>query len=238
ACGDADGHPARSHAGARLGPLRGKRRHRRRADGALLSLLAERRRDLCADRLRRRHHGRLRQRARRDAGRPDRRLDPGALGLLFRAHLQGRHRLRPLRRAAVAPAARPPGNGVMRWTSLALAAALLLLYPWLVAGADSAAFLQDMGALVLLAAIGASAWNIIGGDAGQIRVGHAMFFGVGAYLPLIVYTQWQLPPLAGVPLGIAVSLVLALVVGVPTFRLVGHYFSMATIAVAELVRIV
>jgi branched-chain amino acid transport system permease protein len=125
----------------------------------------------------------------------------------------------------------------MRWASLAVAAALLL-YPWLVAGTDSAAFLQDMGALVLLAAIGASAWNIIGGYAGQISVGHAMFFGVGAYLPLIVYTQWQLPPLAGVPLGIAVSLVLALVVGVPTFRLVGHYFSMATIAVAELVRIV
>jgi len=125
----------------------------------------------------------------------------------------------------------------MRWAWLAVAAALLL-YPWLVAGTDSAAFLQDMGALVLLAAIGASAWNIIGGYAGQISVGHAMFFGVGAYLPLIVYTQWQLPPLAGVPLGIAVSLVLALVVGVPTFRLVGHYFSMATIAVAELVRIV
>jgi branched-chain amino acid transport system permease protein len=125
----------------------------------------------------------------------------------------------------------------MRWAWLAVAAALLL-YPWLVAGTDSAAFLQDMGALVLLAAIGASAWNIVGGYAGQISVGHAMFFGVGAYLPLIAYTQWQLPPVAGVPLGIAVSLVLALVVGVPTFRLVGHYFSMATIAVAELVRIV
>ena len=61
------------------------------------------------------------------------------------------------------------------------------LYPGLVAGTDSAAFLQDMGALVLLAAIGASAWNIVGGYAGQISVGHAMFFGAGAYLPLLLY---------------------------------------------------
>ena len=91
---------------------------------------------------------------------------------------------------------------------------------------------------MLLAAIGASAWNIIGGYAGQISVGHAMFFGAGAYMPLLVYQHWQLPPLVGVPLGIGASLVLALVIGVPTFRLQGHYFSMATIAVAELIRIV
>ncbi len=116
-------------------------------------------------------------------------------------------------------------------------AAALLAYPWAVAGSDGAAFLQDMGALVLLAAIGASAWNILGGYAGQISVGHAMFFGAGAYVPLLVYQHWQAPPLLGVPLGVAASLGIALIVGHPTFRLAGHYFSMATIAVAELVRI-
>ena len=121
----------------------------------------------------------------------------------------------------------------MRWALIALAAALLV-YPALVTNP----FYQDAGALVLLAAIGASAWNIVGGYAGQISVGHAMFFGVGAYLPLLVYQHWQLPPLAGIPLGIAASLLLALVIGLPTFRLQGHYFSMATIAVAELIRIV
>jgi len=65
-----------------------------------------------------------------------------------------------------------------------------------------------------------------------------MFFGTGAYLPLLVYRWTELPPVVGVPLGIAVSIVLALVVGFPTFRLKGHYFSMATLAVAELVRLV
>jgi branched-chain amino acid transport system permease protein len=125
----------------------------------------------------------------------------------------------------------------MRWGWPVLAAALLA-YPLLVAGTGSAAFLQDMGALVLLAAIGAAAWNIVGGYAGQISVGHAMFFGAGAYLPLLVYQHWQLPPLLGVPLGVGVSLAIALLIGFPTFRLLGHYFSMATIAVAELIRIV
>jgi branched-chain amino acid transport system permease protein len=121
----------------------------------------------------------------------------------------------------------------MRFGWIALAVGLLI-YPLII----SNPFYQDMGALVLLSAIGASAWNIIGGYAGQISVGHAMFFGVGAYLPLLFYQQWELPPLVGVPAGIVVSLVLALIVGLPTFRLLGHYFSMATIAVAELIRIV
>ncbi len=80
-------------------------------------------------------------------------------------------------------------------------------------------------------------WNIVGGYAGQVSVGHSMFFGVGAYTPLLFYHLWGLPPVAGVPAGILVSLGLALVVGMPTFRLQGHYFSMATIAVAELIRI-
>ncbi len=120
----------------------------------------------------------------------------------------------------------------MRWRRLALAAALLA-YPLLFRDA----FYQDMGALVLLQAISASAWNVVGGYAGQVSVGHAIFFGAGAYLPVLFYQLWQLPPLAGVPAGIAVSLVIAVIIGVPTFRLRGHYFSMATIAVAELLRL-
>ncbi|HZS81340.1 MAG TPA: branched-chain amino acid ABC transporter permease [Stellaceae bacterium] len=121
----------------------------------------------------------------------------------------------------------------MRWGWLAIAVALLL-YPWILTGP----FYERMGADLLLAAIAAAAWNILGGYAGQISVGHAVFYGIGAYVPLLVYTHWQLPPVLGIPAGILVSLAVAAVIGVPTFRLQGHYFSMATIAVAELVRIV
>jgi branched-chain amino acid transport system permease protein len=127
---------------------------------------------------------------------------------------------------------------IRRWgwgvpAAVALAALAALAAPALVPGA----FYHRMLALVLLSAISASAWNILGGYAGQISFGHAMFFGAGAYMPAFVYTQWHAAPIVGVPLGVAVSLAIALVIGVPTFRLRGHYFSMATIAVAELVRI-
>jgi branched-chain amino acid transport system permease protein len=114
-----------------------------------------------------------------------------------------------------------------------LLAAGLLLYPLAFTGA----FYRDIGVTFLLAAISASAWNIVGGYAGQVSVGHSMFFGLGAYTPLLVYTLWGWPPIAGIPLGIALSLALAVLIGLPTFRLTGHYFSMATIAVAELIRI-
>ena len=117
------------------------------------------------------------------------------------------------------------------WFVLGIA---LLLYPLLFTGA----LFQRFGALVLLWAIAASAWNIIGGLAGQVSVGHAVFFGAGAYLPLLVFNHLQWSPLAGVPLGVLLSMAVALVIGIPTFRLQGHYFSMATIAVAELIRLV
>jgi branched-chain amino acid transport system permease protein len=122
---------------------------------------------------------------------------------------------------------------MQRWLGL-VALVFFLVFPLLVSGE----FYERMAAEVLLAAIGASAWNIVGGYAGQVSVGHAIFFGAGAYVPLLVYTHWQLPPLVGVPFGILVSLAVAVVIGLPTFRLQGHYFSMATIAVAELIRIV
>jgi branched-chain amino acid transport system permease protein len=111
---------------------------------------------------------------------------------------------------------------------------VVLAYPF--AAADSPVY-GRLGALVLLAAIGASAWNIVGGYAGQVSVGHAVFFGVGAYSAVTAYVHLGLPPILGAPVGMALSVAIAAVIGVPTLRLSGHYFSMATIAVGELVRV-
>jgi branched-chain amino acid transport system permease protein len=111
---------------------------------------------------------------------------------------------------------------------------ILLGYPLIF----STPFQQRLGALILLSAIGASAWNIVGGYAGLISVGHAVFFGCGAYGALASYKYLSLPPIGGLPIGVVVSIGIAAIVGIPTLRLSGHYFSMATIAVAELVRLI
>jgi branched-chain amino acid transport system permease protein len=118
------------------------------------------------------------------------------------------------------------------WPSVALA--LVILYPLVF----TTPFQQRLGALILLYAIAASAWNIIGGYAGQVSVGHVVFFGCGAYASMAAYSHFALPPMVGIPAGIVSSVAIAAVVGVPTLRLSGHYFSMATIAVAELARLI
>jgi branched-chain amino acid transport system permease protein len=118
------------------------------------------------------------------------------------------------------------------WPSVALA--LVIAYPLLF----STPFQQRLGALILLYAIAASAWNIVGGYAGQVSVGHVVFFGCGAYASMAAYSHFALPPLVGIPVGVAAAVLIAAVIGVPTLRLSGHYFSMATIAVAELVRLI
>src|SRR3954467_13761831 len=118
------------------------------------------------------------------------------------------------------------------WPSVALA--LIIAYPLLF----STPFQQRLGALILLYAIAASAWNIVGGYAGQVSVGHVVFFGCGAYAAMGAYHHFQLSPLVGIPAGIVFAVGIAAVIGVPTLRLSGHYFSMATIAVAELARLI
>jgi len=118
------------------------------------------------------------------------------------------------------------------WPAVLLA--LVIAYPLLL----STPFQQRLGALVLLYAIAASAWNIVGGYAGQVSVGHVVFFGCGAYAAMGAYAHFGLPPLVGLPAGMVLAVAIAAVIGKPTLRLSGHYFSMATIAVAELVRLV
>jgi branched-chain amino acid transport system permease protein len=118
------------------------------------------------------------------------------------------------------------------WPSVVLA--LVIAYPLLF----STPFQQRLGALVLLYAIAASAWNIIGGYAGQVSVGHVVFFGCGAYASMAAYTHFALPPLVGIPVGIIIAVAIAAIIGGPTLRLSGHYFSMATIAIAELARLI
>jgi branched-chain amino acid transport system permease protein len=91
--------------------------------------------------------------------------------------------------------------------------------------------------LVLMAAQAGVAWNIVGGYAGQVSLGHAAFYGLGAYSSTLLMIKFGVNPWFGVLAGGAIAALLSLAFGWSCFRLKGHYFAMATIAVAELVQI-
>jgi len=79
------------------------------------------------------------------------------------------------------------------------------------------------------AAFGVS-WNILSGYGGQLSFGHASFFGAGAYTVTLALVYWGLTPWIGIPLGMLVGAVAAVLIGTPTFRLRGHYFALAMLA--------
>ena len=91
--------------------------------------------------------------------------------------------------------------------------------------------------LVLMAAQLGVAWNMVGGYAGQVSLGHAAFVGLGAYTSTLLLIKFGINPWFGVLAGGCVAALLSLGFGWSCFRLKGHYFAMATIAVAELVQI-
>lgn len=116
----------------------------------------------------------------------------------------------------------------------AVVAALLLLLPW----ADPSPVLLDMAILVFIYALLGAGWNILGGYCGQVSFGHAIFFGIGAYAPVLLATYAHLSPWLGIAVGIVCSAAVAVLLGAGVFRLGGHYFAIATIAAAEVVQIV
>jgi branched-chain amino acid transport system permease protein len=76
------------------------------------------------------------------------------------------------------------------------------------------------------------------GYAGQISLGHSAFVAVGAYSSAILTTRYGFSPVAAMGIGIALSVAIAVVVGLPTLKLKGHYLAMATLGFAEIVHIV
>jgi ABC-type branched-subunit amino acid transport system ATPase component/ABC-type branched-subunit amino acid transport system permease subunit len=92
--------------------------------------------------------------------------------------------------------------------------------------------------LVFLWAAMGLAWNIISGYAGQISFGHQVFFGIGAYVTVLLVAKAGLTPWLGMGVAVAVAIVAAVLIGLPTFRLAGIYFGLATLAYPLIFRIV
>jgi branched-chain amino acid transport system permease protein len=98
-------------------------------------------------------------------------------------------------------------------------------------------YVLHMGVMLFLAIIQGQAWNVIGGYTGQYSVGHAAYFGVGAYVTMMLLEVRQIPPWWGIWAAVAAAMLLSVVIGAITFRLRGPYFVLASISVAEIIRL-
>jgi branched-chain amino acid transport system permease protein len=126
-------------------------------------------------------------------------------------------------------------NLLKSWKFWALVAATIVWarMPWFIRNNYQ---LQVLFRITLFAALGL-AWNLVGGYAGQLSLGHAAFFGVGAY-GLALFSQLSLPLWLCLLLAATVSTLVAGVIGVIAFRLRGPYFTLATIAFGEVLRLI
>jgi branched-chain amino acid transport system permease protein len=86
------------------------------------------------------------------------------------------------------------------------------------------------------AVILASAWNLLGGFAGQVSLGYSAFLGIGAYTTVLLSLK-NVNPFVTLPLGALIAAAFSVVIGLPAFRLRGPYFTIATIGVAEAIRV-
>jgi branched-chain amino acid transport system permease protein len=92
--------------------------------------------------------------------------------------------------------------------------------------------------LILMYALMAQSWNVVAGFSGQISLGHAIFFGIGAYSSTVLFAKYGVTPWAGLLVGMLISTLAAIAIGVPTLRLRGHYFAIATLLIGSSVQIV
>lgn len=96
--------------------------------------------------------------------------------------------------------------------------------------------LQILFRVFLFAALGI-AWNLVGGYTGQLSLGHAAYFGVGAY-SLALFSKPGISSWISLLLGVILAVISAALIGSVSFRLRGPYFALCTIAFAEVLRLV
>lgn len=87
--------------------------------------------------------------------------------------------------------------------------------------------------MILFYAYLATCWNIVGGFAGQLSLGHSAFLAIGAYTSTLLYIHFQLTPWLGMLIGGLLAALIAVLIGIPSFRLKGAYYAISTIAFAQ-----
>jgi branched-chain amino acid transport system permease protein len=122
-----------------------------------------------------------------------------------------------------------------RWIAILAVIAIAAVLPLLLS--PTGYWIRVLTFTLLFAAM-AQVWNIIGGLANQTSLGHAAFFGIGAYTSTILVLKFGISPWIGMFAGGFLGGVAALIIAVPTMRLQGHYFALATLAFGEVMRVI
>jgi branched-chain amino acid transport system permease protein len=122
------------------------------------------------------------------------------------------------------------GRSLLPWVLLAVAAAL----PW-IAGALDQGYYVGFARRVMIFAIAAASLNFIMGIGGMVSLGHAAYFGIGAYAVAIAMTHGVTSAWIAWPLAVAAAAGMALVIGAISLRTRGVYFIMITLAFAQMI---
>ena len=135
--------------------------------------------------------------------------------------------------SATSPRPQAASNGwMLKAIALAAILASLVLIPFMVGDQ----FVYHIFITICIFAALSTAWNIVGGFAGQLSLGHAIFYGIGAYTGVILMNM-GISPWIGMFAGAAIAVVAAAIISYPCFRLHGPFFALATIAFLEVFRV-
>jgi branched-chain amino acid transport system permease protein len=97
-------------------------------------------------------------------------------------------------------------------------------------------YVLSIAVMTLLYAYLALSWNVLGGIAGQLSLGHSAYFGIGAYASTWLFVNMGISPWIGMWFGAALAIVAAVIVGMSSLHLRGAYFALATIASAMVIK--
>jgi branched-chain amino acid transport system permease protein len=115
--------------------------------------------------------------------------------------------------------------------------AVVLLVAFFIPQVISSPSIMQILILTLFYAYLTSSWNLVGGFAGVLPLGHSAFIGIGAYTSTILYLHFGLSPWLGMIVGGILAAIVGVIIGIPTLKLRGAYFALATIAFGEGIRV-